>query len=497
MLFNSFAFLVFFPTVFILYFSIPHKYRTLLLLVASCVFYMWLVPWYILILFFLIGVDYAMGLLIDRQVDRRQRKRLLWVSIAATCSVLVVFKYYGFLNELSSQFLSVFGLEYAAKGLGLALPIGLSFHTFQSLSYVIEVYKGRQPAEKSLATYAAYVLFFPQLVAGPIERPQNLIHQFKEEHRIDPQRISSGLRLMLWGLFKKVVVADRLALAVNLSFDDPAGRSGLALALAAAFFAIQIYLDFSGYSDIARGSARCLGFDLVVNFRRPFFATSIADFWRRWHISLTAWFKDYVYVPLGGNRGGTLRTHFNTIFTFFLSGLWHGAGIHFVVWGTLNGILISLQRAYEGSGRAARLPASLAFKVPSLLKRLAVFAAISITLIFFRASSLSEAMLVLWRIPRRLGADVAGALGEFFGGGSVSYWLFGSSDIGLGIIPILIVAVFAVEYVQEYPDAMLSRMVRFRFVTSRPFRWSVYYVLIFAILFLGVYERAPFIYFQF
>jgi len=287
MLFNSLEFAIFLPVVVVLYFLTPYRARTLLVLLASCAFYMAFIPAYILILATTIGIDYAAGLWLERTTGNA-RRALLIVSIVATCAVLFVFKYFNFFIDSFVASARAFGWDVDGPAVSIILPIGLSFHTFQSLSYVIEVYNRRQKAECDFITYATYVMFFPQLVAGPIERPQNLLHQFHEIHSFDYERITSGLKRMAWGFFKKLVIADRLALYVNDVYASPQNFNGLQLTIATVFFAYQIYCDFSGYSDIAIGSARVLGFRLMENFRTPYHSASISEFWRRWHISLSS-----------------------------------------------------------------------------------------------------------------------------------------------------------------------------------------------------------------
>ena len=306
MLFNSFTFLIFFPVVVTIYFVIPHRFRWAWLLAASCYFYMAFIPVYLLILLFTIAIDYAAGILIENAEGRR-RKVWLIMSIIANVGVLAVFKYFNFFSANANAIAEVFHWPYEFPILGIILPIGLSFHTFQAMSYTIEVYRGRQAAERHLGIYALYVMFFPQLVAGPIERPQNLLHQFYEKHIVEYERVTDGLRKMAMGLFMKVVIADRLARYVNVVYNDPTSFQGLSLVVATVFFAFQIYCDFAGYSLVAIGSAEVMGFRLMKNFDRPYLSRSISEFWSRWHISLSSWFRDYVYIPLGGNRAATQR----------------------------------------------------------------------------------------------------------------------------------------------------------------------------------------------
>jgi alginate O-acetyltransferase complex protein AlgI len=347
MLFNSLSFLIFFLIVSSLYFALPHRFRWILLLAASCFFYICFIPIYILILAATIGVDYVAGILIERTPDAARKKAYLVMSIVSVCAILFVFKYFNFFNNNLAALARVLHWNYPIKTLRLILPIGLSFHTFQSLSYVFEVYRGRQPAEKHFGLYSLYVMYFPQLVAGPIERPQNLLHQFKEVKRFDWQRLWDGVSLSLWGLFKKVVVADSLAIYTDTIYNNSRQHTGTSLLLATYFFAIQIYCDFSGYSDIARGISRIYGFELMKNFETPYFAKSISEFWSRWHISLSTWFRDYVYIPLGGNRVSLARNMFNIGVVFLISGLWHGANWTFVIWGALHGTYYLVWRSLE------------------------------------------------------------------------------------------------------------------------------------------------------
>jgi alginate O-acetyltransferase complex protein AlgI len=335
-LFNSLEFIAFFLIVTPLYYLLPHKFRWFHLLVASCWFYMAFVPIYIVILFGTIIIDYVAGILIE-QARGNTRKHYLVVSLVANIGVLFVFKYYNFfignINDASGLSIPL---------LTILLPIGLSFHTFQAMSYTIEVYRGNQKAEKHFGIYALYVMFYPQLVAGPIERPQNILHQFHERKYFSYENVVNGLKMIAWGMFKKVVIADRLAVYVNEVFDHHAQYEGIPVIMACVFFALQIYLDFSAYSDIALGCAKTLGFDLMVNFRSPYFARSIAEFWSRWHISLSTWFRDYLYIPLGGNRISKKRTVLNQFIVFMISGFWHGANWTFVFWGFLHGTYVSV-----------------------------------------------------------------------------------------------------------------------------------------------------------
>ncbi|CAN5914247.1 MBOAT family protein [soil metagenome] len=398
MLFNSLQFLLFFIAVTSLYFALPHKKRWLLLLLASCWFYIAFIPVYIFILLFTIAIDYIAGIAIEKNSGRK-RKMFLIASIVANIGVLVFFKYFNFFSLNAGVLLSQFGLNSDMPVLKIILPIGLSFHTFQALSYTIEVYRGNQKAEKHVGIFALYVLFYPQLVAGPIERPQNMLHQFREVHDFDRQRFRNGILMMSWGILKKVVIADHLALFVDPVYLHPALYSSSEIILATFFFAFQIYFDFSAYSEIAFGAAYLMGFNLMENFRTPYFSKSVSEFWKRWHISLSTWFRDYLYFPLGGNRVSRMRVYVNLMIVFLVSGLWHGAQWGFVIWGGLHGAYLVF----------AQLRDRLFPKAPSLpvvLQVIIVFLLSWFAWIFFRAGSLSATKSIFkgimqgsWSIP--------------------------------------------------------------------------------------------------
>lgn len=395
MLFNSLQFLLFFPIVTTIYFLLPHKFRWAHLLIASCIFYMALIPEYIFILFFVILIDFFAGKMIEKAEGKR-RKTLLVASLLANIGILAIFKYYDFFTDNINFILHALSLPtYSVSFLHhLILPVGLSFHTFQSMSYTIEVYRGNQKAEHHLGIYALYVLFYPQLVAGPIERPQNLLHQFREPHAFDSQNLLDGLRLMLWGFFKKLVIGDRLGQYVTIIYGDPTHFHYLNLVIATLFYTIQIYCDFSGYSDIARGAAKSMGFDLMVNFNRPYFAKNIQDFWKRWHISLSTWFKDYVYIPLGGNRVGVKRLYFNSAVVFLISGLWHGANWTFIIWGALHTVYM-LTYLFFKRQITFKMPKSIVLDV---IYGIFTFSLVAFAWIFFRANTFADALLIVQHI---------------------------------------------------------------------------------------------------
>lgn len=481
MLFNSLEFLLFFPIVTIAYFALPSvRARQWLLVVASTVFYMAFIPAYAVILYATIVVDYLAGRKIEASSGAR-RKTWLVVSLIANVGCLAVFKYGNFVAENVNVILGLVGSGARVPLLDFVLPVGLSFHTFQAMSYTIEVYRGRQPAERSFLVYCLYVMFYPQLVAGPIERPQNVIDQLKALHPFDGARVVRGFRLMLWGFFKKVVVADRLAVIVNGVYGAPSQHSGAILAIATVAFAVQIYADFSGYSDIALGTAEVMGVRLMTNFRQPYLSQSVTEFWSRWHISLSTWFRDYVYIPLGGNRVGPMRRRMNLLATFLLSGLWHGANWTYVVWGGLNGIFLVGESLFVRDAR------SRSGGVRGLGRCLATFVLICTTWVFFRAASVRDAFVVLGRI----GSDAVHARAAGVGADLVHLAVDRKRlAITLAATVIVLVVDAAAARRETHPAELLGR-------TNAPIRWGTYFALAAALVLGGIYGRQQFIYFQF
>lgn len=503
MLFNSFQFLIFFPTVTALYFFLPHQYRWSLLLAASCIFYMAFIPVYILVLFLTIIVDYSAGIYIEESQGRK-RKIFLYASLISTVGILFVFKYFNFFNDNVAALAKFLGWNYSYEGLMLILPIGLSFHTFQSMSYVIEVYRGHQKAERHFGIYSLYVMFYPQLVAGPIERPQNLLRQFYQKHQFDYTRVADGLKLMAWGLFKKVVIADRLAVFVDTIYNNPRNYEGVPLIMATFFFAFQIYCDFSGYSDIAIGTAQVMGFRLMDNFNRPYFAKSIAEFWKRWHISLSTWFRDYFYISLGGNRVPVKRWYLNLFLTFLISGLWHGADWTYIVWGALNGFYLIF--AIAGKDLRNRFTSAIGLqKLPRVHKLTQVLTTFSLTCfawIFFRANSIGDACYIVSHFFSGVG-DFLRQYGQYLIAAHLKSGLkpdqsirevltmgrpLGEFQIALKVIALLIIA----QLLQR------NGSIRGR-IAQKPawLRWSAYYLLVLGIIMYGLETSEQFIYFQF
>ncbi len=353
MIFHSLTYLVFLALVLALYWSLPRRGQNFMLILASYIFYGWEHPWFLLPLWASTIVDYSCALGMER--FPRRRRVFLITSIAASIALLATFKYYGFALENINAILANFGQEPVRNALRLALPAGLSFYTFQSIGYVVDVYRGKIKAVRDFPDYALYVTFFPQLVAGPIERAAHMLPQYRSERKCDAETWRIALGLMLWGYFKKVVIADNAAVVANKIFAVQDGSFPVIWAGVFAF-AVQIYADFSGYTDIARGTARLLGIDLMRNFNHPYLATSPADFWRRWHISLSTWLRDFIYIPLGGSRCSPARASFNLMATFAISGLWHGASWNYVLWGVYWGALILVERFLDSLGLTRRVP---------------------------------------------------------------------------------------------------------------------------------------------
>lgn len=481
MLFNSLTFLLFFPITTIIYFALPHKARWAWLLAASCYFYMFFKPVYILILLFTIVIDYFAGILLEKTTDPGKKKRWLVLSLVANIGILAVFKYYNFLNDNISGLYALLGGKNPIPYLNILLPIGLSFHTFQAMSYTIEVYRGNQKAEHHFGIYALYVMFYPQLVAGPIERPQNVLHQFHERHYFNYDDVVTGLRLMLWGFFKKVVVADRLSVFTDMVYDHPNDYHGLQTILATVFFAFQIFCDFSGYSDIALGSAKVMGFDLMVNFNRPYFSKSISEFWRRWHISLSTWFRDYLYIPLGGNRVSAGRNYFNQFFVFMVSGLWHGANWTFVIWGSLHGAYLIFARL-TGNARAGLRKALFVDRITfidKVVQGTVTFALVCFAWIFFRAANVSTAATIITN-----GMDISRK--------QLGLYMFGKDIYNFILCFVFILLMESIHWLLRKKD--LNQLLNEQHYLVR---WVAYIIFILLIIDFGVFEDKQFIYFQF
>ncbi|MFC1462768.1 MBOAT family O-acyltransferase [Verrucomicrobiota bacterium] len=493
MLFNSLHFAIFLPVVAVLYFAVPHRFRWPLLLVASYYFYMCWNVRYAGLIFFTTAVSYVTALWMGRVGSRSARLLLLNLSLVANLAVLFLFKYFNFFSDATHVALGALGVDYDAPVFRALLPVGISFYTFQALSYSMDVYRGDRTPEKHFGVFALYVSFFPQLVAGPIERSVRLLPQFFERHDFDYDRVTSGIKLMAWGFFKKLVIADRLAVAVNRVYANPSECQGVVLTIATIFFAYEIYCDFSGYSDIAIGAARILGFKLMVNFRCPYYSQSIREFWNRWHISLSSWFRDYVYIPLGGNRVAKWRWCLNVAIVFVVCGLWHGANWTFLVWGALHAAYLLVGAA--GMPLRARVARALHLEripvIHGMFRAAVTFFLVCVGWVFFRAESLGDAWYILshagegmWALARNI-TDVGYVRG-----------VLGQLGMRRAELQIVILAIAALESVQlglAY-GSLAQRFGRLPVVA----RWGVYYTFAVVLLVFGSFNTAQdFIYFQF
>lgn len=483
MLFNSVRFAVFFPCVVFFYFLLPHRYRWVLLLAASYYFYMCWKAEYLILILISTAIDYVAALRIAYSPRPHVRTTLLVLSLLGNFGLLFAFKYFNFFNESMRTLFARFNLLYDVPSLRVLLPVGISFYTFQSVSYTIDVYLGRRAPERHLGIFALYVAFFPQLVAGPIERADRLLPQFRESHAWHPEKVVDGLQLMAWGFFKKLVIADRLAVFVNEVFNHAGAYHGAPVWLAAYFFSVQIYCDFSGYSDIAIGAAQVMGFRLIDNFRQPYFAPDIAEFWRRWHISLSTWFRDYVFIPLGGSRVGAVRRYRNLLATFLISGLWHGANWTFLVWGGLHGAYYILsQWTRPMRDRLAAVSGLTRFPVVRQAVRIVItFHMVTFAYIFFRANSVNDAFVTIRSLF---------AFGDPLTRVRVSLT---PRDFVAGIVFAAAMLVVEGMWGKQNPSCGRSPFA------DRP-KWArcvFYYVVVMSVLVFGKFTANPFIYFQF
>lgn len=489
MLFNSIDFAVFFPIVFVFYwlFSKHLMARNILLLVSSYVFYGWW-DWRFLFLIAISSfVDYFVGLKLHKTEDIKQRKKLLYLSLLVNLGFLIYFKYTNFFIETFIDSFRLFGKELEVSTLNIILPVGISFYTFQTLSYTIDIYRKQLKPTKDIISFFAFVSFFPQLVAGPIERASHLLPQFYKTYNFNYQQVKSGLLLIAFGLFKKMVIADRAALYVNEVYNNPSSYEGIETVIATFLFAFQIYCDFSGYSDIAIGAARTMGFGLMKNFDSPYLSKSITEFWRRWHISLSTWFRDYVYIPLGGSRKGRYKTYLNLFIVFLVSGLWHGAAMTFVIWGVIHGVIIVLEKAT--SNYRAKIFNKLGL-VKSTLSNNIFFAIITFFIVcfawvFFRSNSFFDSKIIIR---------------SFF---SNNYFkLFGDDLYLIGLkenefFVLVLFILLLVIFERFHKKKSFVTTLRHQ---SFLFRWIVYICIALTIIVFGVYGSevaSEFIYFQF
>ncbi len=471
MLFNTIDFVLFLPVVIFLYFLTPQKYRWVLLLIASYYFYMsWKVEYIFLIVFSTL-IDYFSGLKMEKLPDRKSRRPYLILSLVTNLGLLFAFKYYNFATGNLNLLFEEYGIAYRFPISRWLLPVGISFYTFQTLSYSIDVYYGRQKAEKHLGYFALYVSFFPQLVAGPIERFSRLTPQLKSAHHFSYENISKGLRLILYGLFIKMVIADNLSGIIDSVYAAPQNYNSADILKAIIFYSFQIYSDFYGYSLIAIGSALMMGIKLMDNFRTPYLAKNIAEFWQRWHISLSTWFRDYLYYPLGGNRVAITRWMLNIMIVFVVSGIWHGANWTFIIWGGLYGIVYLLEKL---TNRYLPVkPDAKAFSPTHLFFAFKTFLFVSLIWIFFRSQSFAQAMDIFHYLFTNIHTHKTHLSIP------VSTWIF--------------LSIFILSDILLYDKRFDTWLDRFPYL----FRWTVYAIMLFAIVVFAGVENFPFIYFQF
>jgi D-alanyl-lipoteichoic acid acyltransferase DltB (MBOAT superfamily) len=495
MFFNSLHYAIFLPLVVAFYFLLPPRRRWVFLLAASYYFYMcWKMEYIVLILVSTL-VDYVAGLRMGQAKDKAHKRKYLVLSLVSNLGILFAFKYFNFFNESARAAFAHFDITYNIPFFDVLLPVGISFYTFQTLSYTIEVYRGNQEPEKHLGIFALYVAFFPQLVAGPIERSTNLLPQFYKEQKFTYDNTTNGLKLIIWGLFKKVVIADRIGVMVATIFNNPQQYSGVEYILGASLFAYQVYCDFSGYSDIAIGTAQIFGIKLMTNFRRPFHAISLSELWQRWHISLSTWFRDYLYIPLGGSRKGTWRTYFNVFFIFFVSGLWHGAAWTYVIWGSVHGVFLALELATLKARkrffhRINFTEKNFLYRAIGLLYTMTIF---NFALLIFRALSVKDAFYM----TRHLFDGVPQMVGRLLTG---DFLVVREMLRGLGLSQKeLVVVLIAIAVLEGAQMLQIRGSLRAQLALQRqPVRWAVYYALVASIVFFGAFNMSQqFIYFQF
>lgn len=491
MLFNSFSFLIFFPVVCLVYFIIPYKIRYIFLLFASYFFYMSWNPKYAVLMLTSTIITYLSGILIGRAKKNQSRKKLFVIlSFVLNLGILFFFKYFGFTMDSVSKILGAANIQLVIPAFDIILPVGISFYTFQALSYTMDVYREDIYPEKNFFKYALFVSFFPQLVAGPIERSKNLLKQISVKHSFSFDNMRAGLIIMGIGYFQKMVLADNIAVFVDQVYNNHVEYNGTILLIATLLFAVQIYCDFSGYSYIAIGAAKVMGFTLMENFNAPYFADSVSDFWRRWHISLSTWFRDYLYIPLGGNRKGRIRKYFNLMVVFLASGLWHGASWHFVAWGFLNGI-------YQIIGEIMRPLRDGLVKLfhierqvfsHRILKIITTFILVDFSWIFFRANGMKDALMIIKNIFTN--QQVTALFDN-------SLYQMGMIEKQFRMIMMGIVILAIIDYFKYKKINIVEK------ITNQGIwlRWTLYFGFIFGVLVFGAYgpkfDVAQFIYFQF
>lgn len=458
--------------------------RNIVLLLASYVFYGWWDWRFLLLIVISSAVDFSVGKKIAATEKRTTRKAWLIVSLCVNIGLLAYFKYVNFFITSFIDGFRLLGAELDITPLSIILPVGISFYTFQTLSYTIDIYRKKIQPTENVLSFFTFVAFFPQLVAGPIERASHLLPQFQKTHLLVYEQVKSGLLLVGFGLFKKMVIADRAAVLVNTVYESPSDYKGLEVIIATILFAFQIYCDFSGYTDIARGTARMMGFDLMKNFNAPYFSRSITMFWHRWHISLSTWFRDYVYFPLGGNKKGHYRTYLNLFIVFVVSGLWHGAAITFLIWGAIHGIIIVIEKAIRNTISQDFIDKKSNYLSKFLLGTM-TFTVVCFAWIFFRAETVTDAIIMIENLCKPADTFLFSEKGD----------TLGLDRTHMMVLWIAIIGLLALEYIGHYKNVYKILQKQHSII-----RWSVYVISVYILIIYGYYgyeDRSQFIYFQF
>ena len=494
MLFNSIEFLYFFPIVVGIYFILPFRFRWFFLLLASYFFYGLANGWFLFLILISTLIDYIAGIKMDEKLTKKGRRPFLIISLISNLGILCLFKYYNFFNDSFASLFELLNIPYLIPSLSIILPVGISFYTFQTMGYSIDVYKGKIKAEHHLGYFALYVTYFPQLVAGPIEKSSNLLPQFKVKQFVEYKRITDGLKLMTWGFFKKVVIADQISPMIKYVTDNPEQFNGVSVLLCSCLFIYQIYCDFSAYSDIAIGGAQVMGVRLMENFRRPFFAKSLSELWNRWHISLINWFQEYIFSPLGGSKKGRRKAYRNVMIVFLVSGLWHGASYNFLIWGILNGLVIVLTLRFtklksEANKKLGSFRKSVWYRRFLRVKTYLIFAVLGI---LFYTSDLYAAQVLGKSLFKGWSNDIMGIISNE--GNSRAHILYlGHDSIRFIALFIGIMVLEYVHYIQEYKGSVREILA----TKSVFFRWTLYIGITLLIMAYSFDQEIPFIYFQF
>lgn len=490
MIFNSVGYAIFLITIFVLYwyfFSKNAKTQNAIILLASYLFYAWWDYRFVILIIASSVFDYNAAIFIDNAKNLKKRKLFLYLSLAMNLGFLFIFKYFNFFIDSTNLVLNLSGSQTSFSFKNLILPVGISFYTFQALSYTIDVYKGKLKACRDPLAYFTFVCFFPQIAAGPIERAVNLLPKFVSKRSFNYEQSVDGLRLVLWGLFKKVAVADVLCTYVDVFNLNPQNYDGILPLISFLFFPIQVYCDFSGYSDMAFGSAKLLGIDLSKNFQAPFFSKSLAEFWSRWHITLNSWFRDYVYIPLGGSKGSNYMHYRNVFYIFLISGLWHGASWKFVLWGALNGVFVLVEILFEKTARNTKIY-SIIKQLPLFIKCTVTFCLFSFTMIVFRAKTVTESLLQINQMTKNWGMQFSSRSNFTF---EIEKLFTDLREFSLALLAILILMILDYCWQKNGIEKTLQNLLK-------PIRWFIYYFLIGWICLFGeINDFVTFVYFQF